>query len=376
MPTATIDGNFVFWGLLICGFLLTLLIGGALAILWSRSSAAADQAREAAQTAAPIAATLERIEGQMRQFEAHRQQAMGGLETQLSSLSKDTIALGQALRGTNSRGRWGELTLRRVAELAGMVPHCDFYEQQSAGAQAGARTRSRPDMIVRLPGDRQLPVDAKAPLAGYLEAEAAKDPAARTQALDRHMQQLWRHVAELAGREYWSQFTAAPEMVVLFLPGEHFLAAALERRPELLEAALEKKVLIATPVTLISVLKGVAHGWRQQKLAENAEELRRIAGEFHERVRVFGGLYADAGRHLARAVAAYNKSAGSWDTRLAPSLRRMQELGAAGHTEAPAPPHIETVPREPQQLDLTGELVEGTSVQGRAQRSGPRIVSN
>src|SRR5262249_9163288 len=165
-----------------------------------------------------------------------------------------------------------------VAELAGMAPYCDFVEQASQDGK-------RPDMIVKLPGGRILPVDAKAPLSGYLDAESASDAAGKNAALDRHAQQLRRHVAGLSAREYWSQFETAPEMVVLFLAGEHFLSAALERDRDLLETALGKKVLIATPVTLVSVLKGVAYGWRQERLATNADELRRIAGEFHERVR-------------------------------------------------------------------------------------------
>ena len=149
----------------------------------------------------------------------------------------------------------------------------------------------------------------------------------RSAALDRHAQQLWRHVSELSSREYWSQFDATPEMVVLFLPGEHFLSAALERKQDLLDAALARKVLIATPVTLVSVLKGIAFGWRQERLAKNAEELRRIAGEFYDRAKTFGEAHAEAGRNLQRAIESYNKSVASWDARLLPSLKRMRELG-------------------------------------------------
>jgi DNA recombination protein RmuC len=302
-----------FWA----GFVLALGLGGFVGLgifLWSRTRTAVSEATK------PLSDTLARIEVQMREFEAQRQHAQGGIDAQLTSLSKDTVALSQALRGPNSRGRWGELTLKRVAELAGMAPYCDFYEQVSSDGR-------RPDMVVKLPGGRSLPVDAKAPLSAYLDAEAAGDAPTRTAALDRHAQQLWRHVNELAARDYWGQFESAPEMVVLFLPGEHFLSAALERKQDLLDAALSKKVLIATPVTLVSVLKGVAYGWRQEKLAKNAEELRRIAGEFHERVRTFGDVYIESGRHLQRAMEAYNKSVASWDARLLPSLKRMRELG-------------------------------------------------
>jgi DNA recombination protein RmuC len=328
-----------FWA----GFVLALAVAGVVGmamLLWTRSQKAA-----VSEATKPLSDTLARIEVQMREFEAQRQHAQGGVDAQLTALSKDTVALSQALRGPNSRGRWGELTLKRVAELAGMAPYCDFFEQVSGDGR-------RPDMIVKLPGGRSLPVDAKAPLSAYLDAEAATDAPGRAAALDRHAQQLWRHVNELAAREYWGQFETAPEMVVLFLPGEHFLSAALERKQDLLDGALAKRVLIATPVTLVSVLKGVAYGWRQEKLAKNAEELRRIAGEFHERVRTFGEAYVDAGRHLQRATEAYNKSVASWDSRLVPSLKRMRELGVGG--EPPQPAHIDLATRVPKPLDETG----------------------
>ena len=300
-----------------------------IAILWTRNR----------PQQPPVADALQRIESQMREFESQRQHMLGGLENQLSNLSRETVALSQALRAPNARGRWGELTLRRVAELSGMVPYCDFYEQESGDGQ-------RPDMLVRLPGGRTLAVDAKVPLSAYLDAEAAPDEASRRTALDRHAQQVQRHVAQLSTREYWAQFQPAPEMVILFLAGDHFLSAALERAPDLLDRALGRKVLLATPVTLISVLKGVAYGWRQERLAQNAEELRRIATEFHDRVRVFAETYADAGRHLAKAVDAYNRSVASWESRLAPSLRRMRELGV-GTQDLPQPVRIEPPVREP-----------------------------
>ncbi len=335
MPSAT------FW----VAIVLAIAAGAGLAIAWIRAGKAAQDAakdaRAAADAARPISEALARIESQMREIESHRQHAMGGVEAHLAALGKETLALSQALRGPNARGRWGELTLRRVAELAGMAPYCDFLEQE-------ASDRKRPDMLVKLPGGRTLAVDAKAPLSAYLDAEEAPDPVTRGAALDRHAQQLRRHVADLSGREYWSQFDPAPEMVVLFLPGEHFMSAALERDRELLESALAKKVLLATPVTLVSVLKGVAYGWRQERLAKNAEELRRIAGEFHERVRAFADFYADAGRHLSRAVEAYNRSVGSWDARLLPSLKRMRELGVGGSAEAAQPLLIDTTARQPE----------------------------
>jgi DNA recombination protein RmuC len=327
------------------GIVLALAAGAGLAMLFLRLRSEAREAAHEAVVASnrPVADTLVRLEAQIRDLEAQRQHAFGGLEHHLTSLNKETVALSQALRAPNSRGRWGELTLRRVAELSGMVPNCDFYEQESGGGM-------RPDMIVRLPGGRTLAVDAKAPLSAYLEAEAAPDDVLRRAALDRHAQQLGRHVIQLSGREYWAQLQPAPEMVVLFLAGEHFLSAALERDPELLERALAKRVMLATPVTLVSVLKGVSYGWRQERLAKNAEELRRIAGEFYDRARVFAESYSDAGRYLAKAVDSYNRSVGSWESRLEPSLKRMRELGIGGANEAPVPARVETAVRDTDSL--------------------------
>jgi len=336
-------------GTFVVGIVVALAVGAALAAVWFRARAATLAAREATDSTRPIADTLARIETHIRDIESQRQHMMGGIEQQLGALSKETVALSQALRVPNARGRWGELTLRRVAELAGMVPYCDFYEQVSGAGQ-------RPDMLVRLPGGRTLAVDAKVPLAAYLDAEASTDVSARDAALVRHAQQVNRHVTQLSAREYWSQFQPAPEMVVLFLAGDHFLAAALERDPDLLDRALAKKILIATPVTLISVLKGVAYGWRQEKLAQNAEELRRIGAEFYDRLRAFAEVYADSGRHLARALDAYNRSAGSWDTRVLPSLRRMSELGAGGSHEPPQILPIDGSVRTPQPIVTRPEI--------------------
>jgi DNA recombination protein RmuC len=229
-----------------------------------------------------------------------------------------------------------------------MAPQCDFYEQNSADGQ-------RPDMIVKLPGGRTLAVDAKVPLSAYLDAEAAAgtsmDDRSRKALLEKHAQQVMRHVITLSTREYWARLQPSPELVVLFLAGDHFLAAALERDPELLEKALARKVLLATPVTLISVLKGVAYTWRQEKLAQNAGELRRLSAELYDRVRIFADSYTDAGRNLAKAVDAYNRSAASWETRLAPSLKRMRDLGVGGAEEAPQPARLESIIHEPQGVD-------------------------
>lgn len=207
----------------------------------------------------PLAVTLGRMESQVHELERARQEMFGGLQNQLQSLARETSNLNTALRSPHVRGRWGEITLRRVAELAGMVEHCDFVEQET---QAGENGKLRPDMVVRLPGSRSLVVDAKVPLSAYLDAVSAEDEPRRREALMRHGQQVLKHVEQLSTKQYWSQFQPTPELVVLFLPGDHFFSAALEYNPALIEDALDRKVLLASPTTLISVLKGISYGWK------------------------------------------------------------------------------------------------------------------
>jgi len=202
-------------------------------------------------------------------------------------------------------------------------------------------------MTVRLPGERSIVVDAKVPLTAYLDAVAATDEPARRSALQRHSQQVAEHVRQLSSKQYWSQFQPAPELVILFLPGDHFFSAALEANPDLIEESLARKVVIATPVTLISVLKGVAYGWGQEQLAENAEEIRRTAAELYGRVQLVYEHYADTGRQLERTVETYNRSVGSWDSRLVPALRKMRELGVASGEEPEAPEQIDLLARRP-----------------------------
>lgn len=296
----------------------------------------------------PLAASLGRLEAHVRELERAREKAYGSLGEQLQTLARETATLSTALRSPQTRGRWGEVTLRRVAELAGMVHNCDFSEQETREGDGG---RIRPDMIVRLPGDRSLVVDAKVPLTAYLDAAGAPDELSRKAALQRHGQQVAEHVRQLSSKQYWNQFQPAPELVVLFLPGDHFFSAALECRPDLIEEALAKKVVIATPVTLISVLKGIAYGWNQEQLAENAEEIRRVASELYERVQLVQEHYSDTGRLLEKTVEAYNRSVGSWDSRLVPSLRKMRELGVSNAPEPEAPEQIDLLARRPRAVN-------------------------
>jgi DNA recombination protein RmuC len=292
----------------------------------------------------PLNESLTRLENHVRELERARASAFGSLGEQLQSLARETSVLSTALRSPQARGRWGEVTLRRVAELAGMVKNCDFLEQET---REGDGVRIRPDMIVRLPGDRSLVVDAKVPLTAYLEAAGASDEPSRRAFLQRHSQQLAEHVRQLASKQYWSQFQPAPELVVLFLPGDHFFSAALEANPDLIEDALARKVVIATPITLISILRGIAYGWGQEQLAENAEAIRSVASELYDRVQLVYDHYADTGRMLEKTVASFNRSVGSWDSRLVPALRKMRELGVSAGDEPEAPEQIDLLPRRP-----------------------------
>jgi DNA recombination protein RmuC len=243
-----------------------------------------------------------------------------------------------ALRRPEVRGRWGELTLRRVVELAGLSAHCDFTEQPSVGDGSGML---RPDLVVNMPEGRRLVVDAKTPLEGYLDAIDAPTEELRALALGRHAQQVEARVRELASKAYWTQFEHSPEFVVLFLPGDQFLSTALAERPELLEHALRTGVIVATPSTLIALLKAVAYGWRQAAVAENAAVIRDLGQELHKRLSSFVTHLARTGRALGSAVDAYNSAVGSLERQVLPGARRFTELGAA-----PGEP-IERLVRDP-----------------------------
>ncbi|PYT21650.1 MAG: DNA recombination protein RmuC [Acidobacteria bacterium] len=305
----------------------------------------------------PLSDSLARLDAQIHEIESARQRSFGGIEQQLQNLSqrelelqKETASLSTALRAPQVRGRWGELTLRRVAELAGMVERCDFAEQETHTTENG---RIRPDVIVRLPGQRTVVVDAKVPLTAFLDAAAATSEADRHNALMRHSQQLIKHIDQLSAKSYWNQFQPAPEFVVLFLPGDHFFSAALEYRPTLIEDAARLKILVATPTTLIAILKGVAYGWRQEQLAQNAEEIRRLAAELFDRIVNMQSHFNEIGRSLDKSVDAYNRSVGSLESRLYPTLRRIRELGATSAEEPPLPDRVNGVLRVPTLFEVS-----------------------
>jgi DNA recombination protein RmuC len=298
----------------------------------------------------PLHDTLHRYDDQLRQLEQSRQAAYGGLDQHLKLLAEsqqrlqsETGNLVKALRAPAVRGQWGEITLKRVAELAGMVAHCDFFEQESVTVGEG---RLRPDMIVQLPGGRQIIVDAKTVLAGYLDAHEASTEEQRLEGMRRHAAQVRSRMDELSLKAYWNQFAQAPEFVVLFLPGEQFLGAALEHDPRLIEDGFLRSVVLATPTTLMALLRAVAYGWRQERLTEHAEEAGRLGKDLYERMAVLTEHLNDVGQALGKSVLAYNKAVGSLETRILPAARRFKELGVSSEKDIPMLDPVELVSRK------------------------------
>jgi DNA recombination protein RmuC len=320
--------------------------------------------REAAvaQLVLPLRVALERTEAQVQALERERREAFASLRTQIETLSggqaqlsRETRNLVTALRRPEVRGRWGELTLRRLVELAGLTEHCDFTEQLRVTSEEGAL---RPDLVVHMPDARDLVIDAKTPFDAYLAALEAPTEEERAQALKRHASQVEARVRELASKSYWSQFERSPEFAVLFLPGDQFLSAALAERPELIENALGQGVIITTPSTLIALLKTVAYGWRQSEVAHNAALIRDLGQELYRRLATFDGHLARLGQRLGSAVEAYNAAVGSLERHVLPQARRFTELGVTADAPLAA-------------LEPVSQLTRSTDAPARADQPAP-----
>lgn len=311
-----------------------------------------------AQLVEPLRAAIERTETQAQALERERRDAYSTLRTQIellaagqTQLERETRNLVTALRRPEVRGRWGELTLRRLVELAGMSEHCDFTEQMHLALDEGA---VRPDMVVHLPDSRAIVVDVKTPLDAFLEALDADSQENRALALQKHAQQVETRVRQLASKAYWLQFENSPEFCVLFLPGDQFLGTALAERPELLDNALKQNVIIATPSTLIALLKVVAHGWRQSAVAQNAAVIRELGQELHKRLSTFTGHLARLGQRLDGAVEAYSAAVGSLERQVLPQARRFSELGVTADAPIPQLEPIDKVTRKPSTAGKAG----------------------